>query len=602
MALGTERLRPAVRIGTAGEQFMQRAKQAAERFSDWFFELPVMRVIAGSLLRRILISNLTGFAIFLVGVLHVNQNHAWLIEAKRDSLRAQGEIIAAAIAANATMDGDQIVLDPRRLPEPQDLNFPLRDDAFTALELPIRPETVTPVLRKLLQSPDIRARIYGPDGTLAMDSEMMPQRGEIQHPSLLDPHFRVTDFSTWLQSWSIDRSLPVYKDIGDMRGTAYPEVAAALGGTATPMLLLSEKGEQIVAMAVPIRRLRSVYGVLLLSTRPGEIDAILGEERAAVLGIAMIALTVSLLTAFLLSRTVTGPIRQLTIAAEKVSDDPGNATLKSLPLYRKRSDEVGRMATAFHAMAHALWMRVEASEKFAADVAHELRNPLTAARTLAESISYAQSERDKRRFLVQLKNELQRLGRLITDIAAASRLDAELARQNTQILNVTATVSAVRDLFRDGLAKTSRKIALVTDPVTCSGAYLVRGNDSRLIQVLTNLVDNALSFSPPGGTVTIHTRHLGAKVIIQVDDEGPGIPPEHMERVFERFYSERPAFAASGGKNSGLGLSISREIVLAHGGRIWAENRYPPGTVGGSGTPVGARFVVELPAVHVAPV
>jgi two-component system sensor histidine kinase ChvG len=560
---------------------------------DWFGRQPLVRFISASLLRRILVSNLMGLAILLIGILYLSQHHAWLIDAKRDSLKAQGEIIAAAIAANASMDTERIVLDPDKLPEVEGSRAPFRDDGFAALELSIRPERVTPILRRLIQPTNTRARIYGRDGALVVDSNQLLTRGQFRRHENTDEKPRTKNFWTRLTYWFIDKELPVYKEIGAANGKFYPEVGMALSGTTTAMLLLDEKYEQIVSVAVPIHRRNAVQGVLLLSTRPGEIDEILGEERAVILGLAALALLATIFVSLLLARTVAGPMRRLSAAAEQVSRDL--TARHNLPSYSDRRDEVGQMAVAFGAMTAALYRRLEASEKFAADVAHELKNPLTAARSTAESLDYAKTDEQRNQLIFQIQSELKRLNRLITDVSNASRLDAELARQHRQPTDLVQVLGNVTGIFRDILSGETRSIKLAVASAPYEGAYTVLGDDGRLAQVLTNLVDNALSFSPEGGTVTVRMRLTHPWVEVAVEDEGPGIPEDRLVKIFDRFYTDRPATEAKRGKNSGLGLSISREIVKSHGGEIWAENRYGEGRSSEGGRPIGARFVVRIP-------
>ncbi len=265
-------------------------------------------------------------------------------------------------------------------------------------------------------------------------------------------------------------------------------------------------------------------------------------------------------------------MKRLSEAADHVSRNI-NAR-RELPEYRDRTDEVGQMAHAFSAMTAALYRRVEASESFAADVAHELKNPLAAARSMAESLAYAKTEAQRAELVRQIQNELRRLNRLITDVSDASRLDAELARQQMAPFDVTGVVTSVSQIFRDILSSDSRKLVPVFDPAPFEGAFLVNGDPGRLGQVLTNLVDNAVSFSPDGCEVKLTVCRRDSTVELGVDDQGPGIPEDRLNIIFDRFYTDRPATEAARGKNSGLGLSISREIVRAHGGEIVAETRY----------------------------
>jgi two-component system sensor histidine kinase ChvG len=568
---------------------------------------PLIRFISRSLQRRIIVANLIGLIVLLSGIFYLSQYHAWLIDAKRESLRAQGEIIAAAIAANASLETGRIVLDPDRLPEMEGGQRPPPDDPFAALQLSIAPERVTPILRKLVPTSDTRARVYAQDGTLIADTASfgLLSRAPAGHGEG-GPGQRAKIRNVWTRflSWLLREELPVYREIGAANGIAYPEVRMALSGSTTPMLLIDDKGEQIVSVAVPIQLRKAVQGVLLLSTRPGEIDAVLSEERTVILFLALTALAATLVASFLLARTIAGPMRRLSEAAENVSRSI--SARHELPPLAHRTDEVGQMAAAFRGMTAALYRRIEASERFAQDVAHELRNPLTAARSTAEALAFARTPEQQQQLVREIQEELKRLNKLITDVSNASRLDAELALQATEPVDVRHVLGAVVDVFRDILNGDTRRIDLdVAEVPGNPGAYTVEGHDARLGRVITNLLDNAISFSPEHGVVTVRARRVAGEVEIVVDDDGPGVPTDKLEEIFNRFYSDRPQTDRTVGKNSGLGLSISREIVNAYGGRIRASNRAVPcacegrsqaGVMPAAPAVTGARFIVELPA------
>lgn len=575
--------------------FGAAATSALAPVGRWFGRQPVVRFVSASLRRRILVSNLLGFFILVGGILYLGFFHTWLIDAKLDALKTQGKIIADSIAANATVVRERIVLDPNRLPDTPGSVKAFPEDGFDALELSIHPEEVTPIIRKLIQPTNTRARIYARDGTLIVDTARSlahwtamndePQANDNEQP-------KTQNIWTRLTRYLFKEPLPVYQEIGTANGMAYREVKDALQGQERSMLLLNTKGEQIVSIALPIRRFGEIQGVLLLSTRPGQIDKILNEERQVILVLAAIALLASIVTSLLLARMVAGPMRRLSDAAEQASRNI--AARAQLPEFTGRSDEVGQMAAAFKAMTAALYRRIEASEKFAADVAHELKNPLTAARSTAESLSFAKTDEQRDHLVQQIQDELKRLNRLITDVSNASRLDAELARKEMRPVDITVMLRNLVSIFRDIIGDESRKIALKLEPEPFEGAFIIDGDEGRLGQVLTNLLDNALSFSPEGATVTVRARASRTAVEIFVEDQGPGIPEDRLDIIFDRFYSDRPATDQSRGKNSGLGLSISREIVRAHGGEIVAENNYaadaPP-----EAKPIGARFTVRLP-------
>lgn len=579
---------------------------------DWLSKAvansPPARWVSATLLRRILVTNLLGFLILLLGLLYLSASHNWLLEAKRESLQKQGQIIAASLGENAraetlpNLTGGDL---PTEIPR-----VPYRDDGFAALEFSLSPERVTPILNRIIRPTDARARIYDRNGNLVVDTATLLQKGRSQHsarPSDAGANTerpRTRNFWTRLTAWLIDGELPVYREIGTANGQAYPEVRSALQGEPSAVLLLDDDGEQIVAIAEPIRRARgrAVQGVLFLSTRPGAINNVINEERQMILTFAVFAFLATLLSSTLLARTVAGPMKELSAAAQHVSKSI--SARAELPDDPNRRDEVGKLATSFRAMTAALYRRIEASEKFAADVAHELKNPLAAARSTAESLTFAKTEEQRDQLVQQIGLELKRLNRLINDVSNASRLDAELARQKVEPVDLKQVVEQVRAIFADMLSGTSRRIELTLDRTTdIERSTVVEGHEGRLGQVATNLIDNAISFSPEGGVVTVALARRLHHIVLTVSDQGPGIPPDKLEAIFDRFYSDRPETDQSRGKNSGLGLSISREIVEAHGGRIFAENLYsrlaPSLTASEDlrpNTPSGARFTVELPA------
>jgi two-component system, OmpR family, sensor histidine kinase ChvG len=579
---------------------------------------PLIRLVAKTLMRRIIFANVIGLVILLSGIFYLGQYHAWLIEAKRDSLRAQGEVIAAAIAANATREKDtgRIVINPDMLPEMEAARGLLRDENMAALQLSIPPERIAPLFRGGLLPADIRARVYGSDGVLIVDSDQLLSRGQLSGPDTpaVDQQQSNEGIRTnWTRfmHWLMRRQVPVYREIGTGNGKDYPEVRVALtGGHSTAMVLVTERGEQIVSVATPIHYRGVVQGALLLSTRPGVIEDVLQEERNLVLGLALTAFAATLIASVLLYRTIVGPMRRLSEAAESVSRSIHTAAM--LPDLGGRTDEIGQMTTAFRAMTSSLYQRIEASQRFAREVAHELKNPLTAARSTAESLAFAKTPEMREELVRQIQGELARLNRLITDVSNVSRLDAELAYGETELVDVREVLGGVIEIFQDRFSTDSR--SLVLDIQATPGqpdAYMVRAHEARLGRVITNLLDNALSFSPEGGAITVHARRDGAEVELIVDDEGPGIPDDKLEDIFERFYSDRPQSDNTHGKNSGLGLSISRDIVDAYGGRISAANRlasengaakaqddHPALKDRRAPGVIGTRFIVRLPAAE----
>jgi len=551
-----------------------------------------------SLTRRILILNLAGLVVLVSGILFLNQFRAGLIDARVTSLLTQGEIIAGAIAAQATVDTDNIYIDPDKLLDLQTgQSVSPYSDGYDDLDFSINPEKVAPILLRLISPTRTRARIYDRDGTLIVDSRHLYPGGQILRFDL--PPTTGGD-ETWLDNlwrrfnlWLSSRDLPTYRELGGANGRGYEEVGTALDGQPDKIVRINDRGELIVSVAVPIQRYRSVHGALLLSTQGGDIDNIVHAERLAIMRVFLVAAVVMVLLSVLLAGTIAAPLRRLADAADLVRHRVKSRP--EIPDFSGRRDEIGHLSQALREMTSALYDRIDAIERFAADVAHELKNPLTSLRSAVETMPLAKTDEAKARLAGIIQHDIRRLDRLISDISDASRLDAELGRQDAAPVDMRQLLTAVSGIVRDTAKSDQATIALDfadKDPA----AYLVYGHDSRLGQVFNNLIDNARSFSPKGGTVRVATRRKDGFVEITVEDEGPGIRPDQFERIFERFYTDREGGEDSFGQNSGLGLSISKQIVEAHNGRIWAENRTMPAEEPDADPIVlGARFTVRLP-------
>jgi two-component system sensor histidine kinase ChvG len=379
----------------------------------------------------------------------------------------------------------------------------------------------------------------------------------------------------------------------------HAEVAASLNGASVAVVRLTEDRETIVLVSVPIQRFRAVLGSLVLSTQGGEIDRIIHGERQVVLLTFGFASFVTLLLSGLLAGTIARPIRKLSDAAEKVRR--GIARRVSIPDFTARKDEIGDLSGSLRDMTQALYDRIDAIEAFAADVSHELKNPLTSLRSAVETLSFVKTDEQRKRLTDIVTHDVKRMDRLITDISDASRLDAELARTESKPVELAKLIGAIVTMANETAKPGEAEVALIVQPLPGQGGphspYLVMGQDSRLGQVFRNLIDNARSFTAPGTRVMLRLRRNGGDVEARVEDSGPGIRPDNLERIFERFYTDRPETAF--GRNSGLGLAITRRIVSAHKGRVWAENRLSrPGANGeGEGPVLGARFIVRLPAI-----
>jgi two-component system sensor histidine kinase ChvG len=553
--------------------------------------------IFSSLTRRILILNLAGLGVLVTGILYLNQFREGLIEARVESLMTQGEIIAAAIAASATVETDAITIDPEKLLELQaGESINPSTDQLDSLDFPINPELVAPVLRRLISPTRTRARIFDREANLLLDSKHLYSRGQIlryqlppldqEEPALLE---RIGKF---FGSFFRRSDLPVYREQPGGSGAIYPEVIKALTGNRATVVRVNEQGEQMVSVAVPVQRFRGVLGVLMLSTEGGDIDNIIAAERQAILRVFGVAALVAMLLSMLLASTIANPLRRLAAAAVRVRR--GVTSREEIPDFSDREDEIGNLSIALRDMTNALYARIEAIESFAADVSHELKNPLTSLRSAVETLPLARNDDSRKRLMDVIQHDVRRLDRLITDISDASRLDAELARQDAGKVDLKKLVTDLVNVSREGgrhkkPVDIDLKVGKLPQGVK---GWNVIGHDLRLGQVITNLIENARSFVPDdGGRIAISMTRTGRKIVVSIDDNGPGIRAENIDRIFERFYTDRPGSEAFG-QNSGLGLSISRQIVEAHGGTLTAENI--PG--GKPGDIRGARFVISLPA------
>ncbi|CCF21585.1 two component Sensor protein chvG (Histidine kinase sensory protein exoS) [Pseudorhizobium banfieldiae] len=550
--------------------------------------------VFSSLTRRILFFNIAATVVLVGGILYLNQFREGLIDARVESLLTQGEIIAGAISASASVDTNSITIDPEKLLELQagQSITPVPNDED--LDFPIDPDRVAPVLRRLISPTRTRARLFDADANLLLDSRHLYSRGQVLRfdlPPVEQESVSWNDrivglFNRMLQQ----RNLPVYWEAPGGDGSIYPEVMNALTGVRGAVVRINDKGELIVSVAVPVQRFRAVLGVLLLSTQAGDIDKIVHAERLAIMRVFGVATLVNILLSLLLSSTIANPLRRLAAAAIRVRR--GAKQREEIPDFAYRQDEIGNLSIALREMTTALYDRIDAIESFAADVSHELKNPLTSLRSAVETLPLAKSDDAKRRLTEIIFHDVRRLDRLISDISDASRLDAELARTDSTPVDLRVLLGNLVDISRQ--IRNGRKPVEIDLAVDAKGAkqdFIVNGHDLRLGQIITNLIENARSFVPDdGGRISIRLSHSRGRVNVTVEDNGPGVQAEDIDRIFERFYTDRPE-GESFGQNSGLGLSISRQIAEAHNGTLRAEN-----IVDASGTVKGARFVLSLPA------
>jgi two-component system sensor histidine kinase ChvG len=545
-----------------------------------------------SLTRRIVSLNLAGLVALVASILYLSQFRAGLIEARAQSLLVQAEIIAVAIAASATVETNSPTVDVDKLLDLKPGESYGIPDEYS--DFPSNPERVAPILRRLISPTKTRARIYDRDGGPIIDSRNLFGRGDVMRIELGPPSSdKPNVFERSLvavRTWLNRGDLPTYRELDNGKG--YSEVAHSLEGQKSSAVRVTERGAVIVSVAVPVQRFRAVHGALLLSTQGDDIDQMVTNERLAILKVGGVASAVMIMLSLLLASTIAGPVRRLADSAERVRRRI--RTRVEIPDFTRRRDEIGHLSGALRDMTDALYNRIEAIEMFAADVAHELKNPLTSLRSAVETLPLARSEASRARLLEVIEHDVKRLDRLISDISDASRLDAELQRQDMTLVDMRRLLTTLASVANETRLGHDVAVEVRFEGRGTSDTFAVPGHDSRLGQVISNLLSNAQSFSEPGKKVRITCRRVRSEIEIVVDDDGPGIREDALERIFERFYTDRPHQGF--GQNSGLGLSISKQIIEAHGGRIWAENRAGPADEDGQPTVAGARFVVRLPA------
>ncbi|HVG46564.1 MAG TPA: sensor histidine kinase [Rubellimicrobium sp.] len=376
-------------------------------------------------------------------------------------------------------------------------------------------------------------------------------------------------------------------------GLAIPRalVGRALNGATLVNTVIDPHGRTVFTVATPVKQDGATVGVVAVRSAAGEIDALVRQEREQVLRMFVVTVMVSVGLSLVLASTIANPLSDLAAAAETGRDRNARNMSPSrvrIPDLSARPDEIGRLSAALRGMVTALYERIEANEQFAADVAHEIKNPLASLRSAVGSFPFAKRDDQRQKLLDIIEHDVRRLDRLVSDISNASRLDSELVKEEERPFDLLKMLGGLEEFL--GEEARAKGIDFITD--LPGQAIVVQGLEGRLAQVFVNLISNAISFCEDGDAIRLWARKRDNRVLVVVEDTGPGIPEDALTKIFQRFYSERPE--GQFGNNSGLGLAISKQIVEAHGGVIWAENIRPTEADPGS-EPLGARFVVGLP-------
>ncbi len=525
---------------------------------------------------RIIGVNFIAVICLVLGVIYLGQYHSRLIESNLQKFQTEVMLVTAAVTDGYGAEG---VLDSERL------------------------KMLTGRLGATLQQ---RILIFDTDDNMLFDSDNLIEAYNI------DPIFRVLNeerrrlesveilkqTAAWLASLfpQYDR-LPIFQGIYSKKAGDYFDVVDAKRQNFSLTAWRNETGDVVLTAAMPILYKSKIAGIVMLVGDGEGIKEDLADVWFNILQIFFVTLIITIALSIYLSGVIAQPLRRLSRAAESVRR--GKLKHTEIPDMSDRNDEIGELSVVLRDMTYALWERMDTIEAFAADVSHEIKNPLTSLKSAVETASIVKTKEDRDKLLTIIKHDIERLDRLITDISHASRLDAELSRESFDKIDFKAFMRDLLDSYkspleREALNNTNNDEALkdgvmITLDLPHYEEIVIRGSEGRLIQVFQNILSNALSFSPIKTTIKIVVAMRGRRVTVTIDDEGPGIPENKLKSIFERFYSERPDYEEYG-RHSGLGLSICKQIITAHGGVIYAENR----TDSRSGEIIGARFVVVL--------
>jgi len=558
------------------------------------------RVALSRLTLTIVLANLIGLVILLLGSFALTQYRDGLVQAKLEGVRAQAQIIADVLA--------QVAIDETSCQPVEEADIVERGQETTLCSLALNQTDVREVFNRVWDSFEGRVRIFNApqtfdDPPVSDALSLLIEDVVLREDEIIEEALPPLASSSTRQAFSTD---DLWHDVLHFFSRDYRQQAArrtieaelneALASSpfaedrGATSVRINEEGELVASVSVPIRRVQAIYG--LVTAEIGGIDTLVEDARLAILPFFGLAMAAAILSSLLLTAAIAQPIRQLAIAADRVREGIAAAGRARIPDFTTRKDEIGELSGSLKSMTQAIYARIDAIESFAADVAHELKNPLTSIRSAAETLNIAKTPEQQAKLLAVIQKDVARMDRLITDISNASRVDAELARETREAVDLTRLIKDIISIYEDTGKQGEARVDF-SDPMQ---AVYVLGNPSALGQVIRNVIDNARSFSPVGSAVRVMlsgpTQRAGV-ARITIEDDGPGIPPENLDSIFKRFYTKRPAGSAFG-NNSGLGLAISRQIVNSHGGRIFAENRLE-NPEDESSARRGARFVIELP-------
>ncbi len=529
------------------------------------------RRLISPLTSRILAVNLFALIFLGGGVLYVDQLQDTLLESRIDELVKDAKIMAGALGEAATGGADttELMLDPAKN-----------------------------ILSRLVSVTNIRTRYFSINNELLIDSRDLA----ISQVVVVDTMPKKLDLKDF---WQIINSevgalldkiqkrddLEIYREVEDETAADYPEILSALEGDVSSKVRKLSKDSDIITVAVPVQRFRRVLGALMLSADTRDIYTTVQDVRLTIIKFFFVSLFITLLMSIFLAKTIVRPVLRLAHSADNIS--LGGKSY--IPDLSSRNDEIGDLSRSLKEMTKTLATQMDGVASFAADVSHELKNPITSLRSAIETLEYAKTEENRKKLRDIISDDVRRLDRLISDISDVSRLDAQMSHASMKKVNMTALLETLIDIYLTTQQKTLPHLHLDIKKrrfKTRDGKpapYFVMGLDGQLGQVIRNLLDNAISFSNQNSHIWVKLQRLNNMIEIVVEDEGVGIPQDKLDNIFDRFYSERPKGEAFG-KHSGLGLSICKQVIDAHGGEIYAENRYDK-----SKNIIGAHYVVLIP-------
>lgn len=569
-------------LRTTAQHRWFRTKDQSAPATDTLFDLywggPERRITGITV--RIIGVNTLALITLMLGILYMGQYQSSIIRARLDTFQSETDLIVAALSEIAG-------------------KTPVSDEALK--------NGLGPLVKNLSLASGQRLSIFNAQGQRLLNSQTMPNAPDTLPLGIRSVRKNLTSIQTLkkmagfvLELTPNRQMFAQYPSVNSEQAKDYPDVQDALNGEMNLSVWQGNDSKILLTASAPLLKSGSVIGAVLLE-RPGhDIEQDIAQIWLNVLSVFALTLILTVLLSIYLSGVLARPLKKLARAAEAVRK--GLARADALPDFSDRHDEIGELSLALRQMTEALWERMDSIEQFAADVAHELKNPLTSLRSAVETAAIVKTPQDREKLMGIIRHDVDRLDRLITDISNASRLDAELSREHFEPVDLKALLTGLLQTYQDPRQRETapnsfaqkqqhflQKDGIVFTLGAASDERLeVWGAQQRIGQVFQNLIANALSFSPPGGTISIFMIPLKQRISVTIEDQGPGIPEAKRETIFERFYSERPQHEDFG-QHSGLGLSICRQIVESHGGQIFAENIKEP-----DGTIKGARFTVVL--------